>query len=123
MFPYDNCDGALDGNEGGPFRCYQDNAFATYKPHYTKICDYIVGVEENILNTSIQIVPNPAVSQIKIMGNLTPQAKFMIVYASGKNWTVNQNNNMIDISTLPSGIYILSILQNNGVSRHKFIVK
>lgn len=125
MFPYDGCDGALDVNEGGAFRCYQDNGFAAYKPYYSQSCDFIysVGIEENTTNNSIKIVPNPAAEQISIIGILKPDTEFIISDSFGKNWSFDKIDNNIDIANLPSGVYILTILDGSGVNQHKFIVK
>ena len=123
MLPYDMCDGALDVNEGGVFRCYEDDNFTTYKPHYSGQCDFVVGIEENVLNTTLKIVPNPASNQIEIIGELASNTQFVLVDSFGKNWTVNRTNGILDVSNLASGVYHLSIIQNASISHHKFVIR
>lgn len=121
LLPYDACDGALDGNEGGEFRCYQDNNFTTYKPHYSGNCDFVVGIEEDALHSSLYITPNPTLSEINVVGDLSLNSDFIIKDFQGKNWQVNRFENRIDVSNLTNGTYILYVQNSKGLSHHKFV--
>lgn len=120
MLPYDACDGALDGNEGGMFRCYEDDSFITYNPHYNEACDYIVGLNESIPSPNLEIVPNPANTLIELLG-LDEPADIMIMDLHGKAWPIIEENNMINVHELPNGIYILSIRKSSGIYYRRFV--
>ena len=123
VLPYDFCDGALDGNEGGTFRCYQDDNFMVYKPHYSGNCNDILALPEKPLNNTIRIVPNPAVSQIEIIGDISPNSAITIRDINGKHWHPIVVQSTINISHLPSGIYMLSIAQQSNLTHHRFVIK
>ncbi len=117
MLPFDMCTMAFDGNEGGPFRCYSDNNFATYKPFYTNECDYLVGLEENQI-IELAIFPNPSSGKFTIeaplqagqsieLYNLNGQQVFkQVILNSGVNKTLEIN--------LTPGIYLLKLMSQEG---------
>ncbi|WP_165851385.1 T9SS type A sorting domain-containing protein [Brumimicrobium aurantiacum] len=119
MFPYDDCDGALDVNEGGAFRCYSDQNFPTYKPRYGEECDYILNVnDESIIKLSL--VPNPASSQLEIQGvNRIDEVR--VGDLQGKNCAFNRQGNTLLIEQLPKGVYVISIRSQGKLFRQKFI--
>lgn len=87
-----------------------------------------VGVEEELINTNVKIYPNPVSNIINIQTSELPNNLLLNIFdASGKkvmNRNLNQSNEMIDISALSSGTYVL-VLQDafNLVHRSKFIKK
>jgi len=117
MLPFDMCTMAFDGNEGGPFRCYSDNNFATYKPFYDNECDYLVGVDENQI-LELSIFPNPSSGKFTIeaplqagqsieLYNLNGQQVFkQVILNSGVNKTLEIN--------LTPGIYLLKLMSQEG---------
>ena len=117
MLPFDMCTMAFDGNEGGPFRCYSDNNFATYKPFYDNECDYLVGVEENQI-IELAIFPNPSSGNFTIeaplqagqsieLYNLNGQQVFkQVILNSGVNQTLEIN--------LTPGMYLLKLMSQEG---------
>lgn len=116
FLPADFCSAALDGNEGGRFRCYSDNNFNTYKPYYTNPCDYIfVGINEIENEESITIYPNPASSFITINSdNIFGKLKSVELYNSfGQLMLVSKQTN-IDIKELPIGLYFIKVRNNEG---------
>lgn len=118
FLPYDMFDGAVDGNEGGPFRCYSDNNFATYKPNYTEVCDYIMGTEELNANASFQIYPNPVSDRIQIPLNYVNEYMNYSIYSSeGKIVQMGQTSEKIDVSNLPAGSYTL-LIENPTQNRY-----
>jgi hypothetical protein len=60
------------------------------------------------------IVPNPARNTITITPSIGP---FSILDPLGRSYEVKQAGDVLDISSLPSGVYFVS----NGVSRAKFV--
>ena len=117
MLPFDMCTMAFDGNEGGPFRCYSDNNFATYKPFYDNECDYLVGLEENPI-LELAIFPNPSSGKFTIeaplqagqsieLYNLNGQQVFkQVILNSGVNKTLEIN--------LTPGMYLLKLMNQEG---------
>lgn len=110
LLPYDQFDGAVDGNEGGPFRCYSDNNFALYKPNYLEVCDYIMGTAELEGNASFQVYPNPVSDQINIPESLIQQYNhYRILSNDGKVIQEGQTTATLDVANLPAGNYTLLI--------------
>ena len=110
LLPYDQFDGAVDGNEGGPFRCYSDNNFAIYKPNYLEVCDYIMGTTELEGIASFQIFPNPVTDQINIPESLIQEYNhFRILSNEGKVIHQGQTTATLDVANLPAGNYTLLI--------------
>jgi hypothetical protein len=68
--------------------------------------------------------PNPASQQINIQSSDSEPIKSVEMFnAMGKMVYGAKNSNIIDVTTLPNGIYILKIYsQNNRTSLHKVIV-
>lgn len=120
MLPYDGCDGELDVNEGGEFRCFSDDNFTTYKPHFTDNCDFIVGLNELDSKFNIQITPNPASSKIELIG-VDDQNVVIMKDLQGRNCSFKRIGNTIFIDHLPNGIYVLSILTKQGFNHKRFI--
>ena len=110
LLPYDQFDGAVDGNEGGPFRCYSDNNFALYKPNYLEVCDYIMGTTELEGSASFQVFPNPVSDQINIPETLIQEYNhYRILSSEGKLIQKGQTTEQIDVANLPAGNYTLLI--------------
>jgi len=117
LLPYDQFDGAVDGNEGGPFRCYSDNNFATYKPSYLEVCDYIMGTTELSAGVSFQVYPNPVSDQINIpAAYLDEYANYQILSSEGKMLQMGETTPQIAVTQLPAGSYTL-VIHNNKQKR------
>ena len=109
MLPFDMCTMAFDGNEGGPFRCYSDSNFATYKPFYDNECDYLVGLEENAFLRSVQIYPNPSAGQLYIETEL-PFENAQLSDATGRtiqSFDLHAGVNEMRFPSLQSGTYFI----------------
>lgn len=118
FLPYDMFDGAVDGNEGGPFRCYSDNNFALYKPNYLEVCDYIMGTTELEGSASFQVYPNPVSDQINIPESLIQQYNhYLILSNEGKVIQEGQTTATIDVANLPAGNYTL-LIENQTQKRY-----
>lgn len=110
FLPYDQFDGAVDGNEGGPFRCYTDDDFATYAPHYNGACDYIVGMEELSGSSSFIIYPNPIQNDIHIpFEYINKFTRYTLYSLDGKIHQRGSMSENIPVHNLKSGNYLLEI--------------
>ncbi|MCL2289481.1 MAG: T9SS type A sorting domain-containing protein [Bacteroidetes bacterium] len=95
-------------NMQSSLRTFQFNRFkATYmKPE--------VGIKENhLLKNSVKLFPNPVSSilYIETSNAITPEVK---IYSIQGVLLINAKGNQIDVSSLPSGIYITEV---NGICR------
>jgi hypothetical protein len=110
FLPYDQFDGALDANEGGPFRCYTDDNFATYAPHYNGACDYIVGMEELSGSSSFIIYPNPIQNDIHIPFDFINKfTRYTLYSLEGKIYQMGSMSENIPVNHFKSGNYLLEI--------------
>jgi hypothetical protein len=118
FLPYDMFDGFVDGNEGGPFRCYSDNNFALYKPNYLEVCDYIMGTTELEGSSSFQVYPNPVSDQINIPATyINEYGAYRILSSEGKLIQKGQTTEQIDVANLPAGNYTL-LIENQTQKRY-----
>jgi hypothetical protein len=123
MFPFDVCTMAFDGNEGGPFRCYSDNNFSTYKPFYDEACDFIVGMEELADALQIELAPNPSNGVFEIKTENQEPLDILVYNQAGelvsKHHFENPSNNAsLNLTTQAKGIYFAYLSQDGqkGVS-------
>jgi hypothetical protein len=108
FLPYDQFDGAVDGNEGGPFRCYSHDNFSTYAPHFSGACDYIVGVDE--LTSSFTVYPNPVQDEIHLSQDcVTRFSQYSIYSLDGKIQQSGPLTQAISLHELTSGNYLVEI--------------
>jgi hypothetical protein len=117
MLPFDMCTMAFDGNEGGPFRCYSDDNFSTYKPFYANDCEFLVGVEENQM-IELTIYPNPSASKFTIEAPLEAGQFIALFNLSGqqvfKQDILNSGlNHNLEINLIP-GMYVLHLMGQEG---------
>ena len=123
FLPYDQFDGWVDGNEGGPLRCYTDNNFLTYAPHFTEACDFIVGIEEIGLNSGLLIYPNPVIDEIHLTpGDVEKFEQYAIYSLDGKLHDSGPMTAHISIHHLVPGNYLLEV-SNSTQKQFAKIVK
>jgi hypothetical protein len=78
--------------------------------------------DNNILDDSLSIFPNPTNSIITI--NSVKNSIFKVsIYDINGRFLFQTNNSSIDISELPSSIYLLKIVLDNGNIINRKIVK
>jgi hypothetical protein len=111
FLPYDQFDGMVDGNEGGPFRCYSHNNFASYAPHFSEACDYIVGMEDvTSTDTIFTIYPNPVGNEIHLTDELkTTFTSYTIYSLDGKIQQAGKISEFISLDHIRNGNYLLEI--------------
>lgn len=128
MLPSDYCLMSLDGNEGGPFRCYSDNNFSTYKPFYNNDCEFIVGLTENNLSTSVQISPNPSRGIFEIKSNIPEPLVVEIFNTKGQVIERHHLSNpespfCIDLTSQTAGIYFARVDQGQQTGLFRLVVE
>ena len=74
------------------------------------------------LSNEVSIYPNPASEKINISSNNTI-VSVTAVNASSNSVKLSVENNTVDISQLPSGIYMLNIQTESNMVTEKLIVK
>lgn len=73
------------------------------------------GVGETAGSQSVQVYPNPSADKITLTG-LKPKAKLALYDLQGKEVQLRfVQNNILDISKLESGVYILKVEQDNQI--------
>ena len=81
-----------------------------------------MGVEETLIAENISYFPNPTNNMLFIDSNENP-VKVSIYNVLGKEVISAKNSKEIDVSGLPSGVYIIRISVGDGVhqTNKKFI--
>lgn len=86
-------------------------------------CVQVVGINDQSLS-SLSFYPNPANERINIINPANITLKAVVLYDTlGKTIPVNLVNGQIDISTLNSGIYFMSIDTSEGIITQKVVKK
>ena len=81
------------------------------------------GINELKIQNQYRIYPNPATDQINIEGNIVP-TRVLFVNMLGQEIRSVSNTKSIDISTLPSGNYLLKVEDAKGrIETHKLTKK
>jgi hypothetical protein len=90
--------------------------------YYTVNCNGVMGVEETLITENISYFPNPTNNMLFIDSNENP-VKVSIYNVLGKEVISTKNSKEIDVSGLPSGVYIIRISIGDGVhqTNKKFI--
>jgi hypothetical protein len=117
MLPFDMCTMAFDGNEGGPFRCYSDNNFSTYKPFYANDCEFLVGLNENQM-LELAIYPNPSSGKFTIEAPLVAGQVIELYNLNGQQVFSQEILNSglsqtLEINLTP-GMYVLQLMSQEG---------
>lgn len=95
-------------------------------PEYTTDC--ALGIENSSINSGFNLYPNPASKTVSLRFN-TPftEGKVEVYDLNGRKLKTLQANNAytteMDISFLPSGIYLVKANQNNSVTTKKLIIE
>ena len=88
--------------------------------YYNANCNGVVGVEETLITENISYFPNPTNSMLFIESNETP-VKVSIYNILGKEVISTKNSKKIDVSALPSGVYIIKISDGVRQTNRKFV--
>ena len=82
-----------------------------------------LSIDKKKLINGVSVYPNPVSDVLKIANaNNLAKASFNIVDVSGKTVVQSKalNNDSIDVSNLSSGVYVLSVISEEGYKRFKF---
>lgn len=111
-----------------PYDIYASNLQGVY--HGTQECDWIVGIEEYIISSSINIYPNPAQHTLYINSNaLVPINTINLVNIQGQivleQKITNSSNKAlsVEVSHLPTGIYFLTLTIGEKLIVKKVIIE
>ena len=85
------------------------------------LCSAPLGLNILNLNDNISIYPNPAKTELNINVSLNDINELSISNLLGQVLIISQNQNRIDISDLPNGIYIITISRGQLNQTQKFI--
>ena len=90
-------------------------------------CDIVMGMEENEATNGIRVFPNPcsAVLNIQVLDNNIRQGKYTITNLEGKTVLKGSfaTNKQVDLTSLPSGVYVMVFENEDGIIGQKKIVK
>lgn len=122
----------IEANANGKLDCVQvdDVAYSTavwkgnsYKfdsaSSFSKSCAASSTSEVN--SVTFQITPNPVANTLTVQGLQEDITQLGVYDISGKLLIKAAVQNSVDVSTLSSGIYLVSIKTASGVSRKKFV--
>lgn len=96
---------------------------STVKPTYNDCVFNILGIDD-VLEDDLSIYPNPVADQLTL--NLPQLNYYDIKLTDAQGRFVarfDSNNNSLDVSNLPNGIYLLTISTEGGNSSRKIIVQ
>ncbi len=112
-----------------PLRCYSDNNFALHtNPQYTGTCTYVATTSINelkIKNEELKIYPNPTNGILNIVstGSATKIEIINILGKLVKEEELKLEEQLIDISNLQNGIYLLKVYNKDNLIGSTKIVK
>ena len=83
----------------------------------------ITGINETVNSSNIYIYPNPSKKIIKIVSDEISENSFISIYDINGKKIISQkiDNNNIDISSLPTGIYLLKLYNDEQILTTRLI--
>lgn len=96
--------------------------------YYTQIVEPCTNIEDILINEDLpKIYPNPFITNLFVdYISLKENISIIIINSIGQklfSMKITKNKNIIDLSDLPSGIYLLQILNNYNVSSSYKLIK
>jgi len=92
----------------------------TYTPSVLTCTFTVSSVEQNFVNSQMQIVPNPTAGNIRIETDL--RVEEITVYSTTGQLLVKENNTIFDLKRFGAGIYFLKIRTEEGVGVKRVLV-
>ncbi len=90
----------------------------------TGLSSDITEESEFILEENVLVYPNPSVDRINIELKRNVELKsFSLVDITGKKAQVKLNENTLNVSKLPRGIYVLRIITSRGTTEQKIVLE
>jgi len=107
------------------------SSLGSYEWGYGKVNAYkaiqlaltIVGVDENSKPIKWSLYPNPTSQMLNIKGLEKDIKSIQIINLNGQVVKELEWSNQININSLPNGIYIARLINDNHVEQQKFVVK
>lgn len=84
----------------------------------------MVGIEQYPLSGKMEIYPNPASDKLFIKKELSEKIIVQVLAINGEllmENTIQNQSDVIDISRLKSGFYLLKVIGNRTIAIQKFI--
>jgi hypothetical protein len=109
------------------FKCFEDSSFTLYNPSFED-CEYylnLLGTDEFISN-EIACYPNPSKNILRVDYNFNSDVFVEIFTAQGmliRSFIMNKNSNLIDISYLNKGLYMLKFQSGHDENYTSKIIK
>ena len=101
-----------------------DSWFKDESVSYSENCDVNLGIDQQQLNNSISIFPNPAENHIVIKADNHQIEKVVIYSILGRSVKeFDSEFETLPVKAISPGLYLLRIYTENGVSVKRFIVK
>ena len=116
MFPLHS---RADPPRGGPLRCYEDSILGNYM-YGLKKCDYLNPLGINSFTNDISVYPNPASKQIFIEAY---DYNIATLSTLGGKVILSSSKRMLDVSSVESGLYILSIKFTDKIVHRKIVIE
>ena len=103
------------------FKCYKDNSFATYNVT-NESCGHLISVENyEKLQLTTNVFPNPTTSELFIDAEVE-FSEIAIYNLNGKLIrSMNVHRDLINVSDLPKGVYVLRLNSNMGAVTKRFV--
>lgn len=127
--PYNYCSSIADADYYLTFRCYGDNQIIDLKYGHNYNCDYVLGVNENVLiPNSFSIYPNPSNDLLTVQSS-TKQDNFVIkIYDMLGEEVINEKVTTpqftVNTGCLSTGIYLLNLYNDKQLlSARKIVVQ
>jgi hypothetical protein len=86
-----------------------------------KLCNTTVGINEQSIQIESKLYPNPARTELSLSTLPNEKSEITICNLLGQALIKIQNKNLIDISNLSNGIYIIIITNGQNRYTQKFI--
>ncbi len=100
----------LDG--GFNLKCFQENGDMVYPYPASVACETALSVDEPSKQNEIAVHPSPASNQVRISSDI-PIDQVIVTDLSGRRSHVPWKENVLDVSSLPAGIYVIKIIDRD----------
>jgi hypothetical protein len=96
-----------DGNYSTGLRCYEDAFMGLYSTGISATCDY-TGIDDEVIN-SLKVYPNPTSAVIRVSVEGEREFTAHVMDFTGRNVMIERitDEQVVDISELPDGVYLL----------------
>jgi len=112
-------------NGGPPYGFWYENRIVYFKKNSISYGnEVVVGIEQYPLSGKMEIYPNPASDKLFIKKELSEKIIVQVLAINGEllmENTIQNQSDVIDISRLKSGFYLLKVIGNRTIAIQKFI--